>query len=316
MSMSIPILNEKQLIENLNASHNPFYNQYYAFYSSWFGGITKNPHLMLVPIDDHMVHRGDGVFEGIKAEARAVYLLDEHLDRLLSSAEKIALKPLLSREQMKTIILQTLHVADQENVFIRVYLSRGPGNFSVNPYDSVGSQFYVVITQLKAPTDQKYNQGVAIGKSTIPCKDPWVAQIKSCNYLYNVLMKKEAVDRNVEYVIGIDAEGFISEGFTENIMIVDHLGQLVHPNLNGILKGITMMRACELAREGGITVVERPIPLKELLSAHEIMMTGTSLDVLPVSRFENTPIKIGPIAKKLREWMRNDIKNGSRRSIF
>jgi 4-amino-4-deoxychorismate lyase len=314
--MNIPVLNEKQLIENLNSTANPFYSQYYAFYSSWFGGIIKNPHLMLVPIDDHMVHRGDGVFEGIKAEGRAVYLLDEHLDRLVCSAEKIALIPSLSRDTMKNIILETLRIADQDDVFLRIYLSRGPGNFSVNPYDSIGSQLYIVVTQLKPPSVEKYNQGVAIGKSAIPCKDPWMAQIKSCNYLYNVLMKKEAVDRNLEYVIGIDADGFISEGFTENIMIVDQLGQIAYPNLNGILKGITMMRACELARQRGMMTVERPILLNELLSAREIMMTGTSLDILPVSRFENHTISVGPVAKQLRELMREDIKNGPRRSSF
>jgi 4-amino-4-deoxychorismate lyase len=314
--MNISVLNEKQLIDNLNATHNPFYNQYHAFYSSWYGGIIKNPHLMLIPMDDHMVHRGDGVFEAIKVEARAVYLLDEHLDRLFSSAEKIALIPAMTRDNMKNIILETLRAADQNDAFLRVYLSRGPGNFSVNPYDSLGPQLYVVVTQLKSPSHEKYTHGVAIGKSTIPCKDPWMAQIKSCNYLYNVLMKKEAVDRHLDYVIGIDADGFISEGYTENIMIVDPSGMIVYPSLNGILKGITMIRACELAREFGITAIERPITQKELLSAREIMMTGTSLDVLPVARFEDHPIALGPIAKQLREWMRNDIKNGPCRTTF
>lgn len=314
--MTIPVLNDAQLIKNFNSVSNPFYNQYYAFYSSWHGGITKNPHFMLVPIDDHMVHRGDGVFEAVKVEARAVYLLDEHLDRLFSSAEKIALKPITSQADIKKIIIETLRVADQSDALLRIYLSRGPGNFSVNPYDSLGSQLYIVVTALKTPAHEKYTQGVAIGRSTIPCKDPWMAQIKSCNYLYNVLMKKEAVDRNLEYVIGVDSEGFILEGYTENIMIVDSQGQIAYPKLNSILRGITMMRACELARKSGIPTIERPILLNELESAHEIMMTGTSLDVLPVSRFENHPIKMGAIAQQLRELMREDIKNGSGRTAF
>jgi 4-amino-4-deoxychorismate lyase len=314
--MSIPILNENDLIREIHATQNPFYPQYYAFYSSWYNGIIQNPKMMLIPIDDHMVHRGDGVFEAVKAEYGAVYLLDEHLERLFCSAEKISLKPCFSREHMKNIILETLHAANHPDAMIRVYLSRGPGNFSVNPYDSVGSQFYVVVTQLKAPSEKQYNDGVIIGKSTIPCKDPWMAQIKSCNYLYNVLMKKEAVDRGFEYVIGLDHEGYIAEGFTENIMIVDEAGRLAYPKLNGILKGITMMRACELASEQGIEVVERPILLEELIHAKEVMMTGTSIDVLPVSRFEESFIPLGPIANELRKKMRLDIQNGPRKTLF
>jgi branched-chain amino acid aminotransferase len=314
--MKIAVFDERQLIENLATTVNPFYSQYYAFYSSWFGGIIKNPHMMLVPIDDHMVHRGDGVFEAVKAEAGAVYLFDEHLNRLFRSAEKIAIKTKLTHAEMKEIVLETMRVTHKTEAMIRIYLSRGPGGFSVNPYDSVGSQFYVVITKLTAPSAEKYKQGVSIGKSTIPSKDPWMAQIKSCNYLYNVLMKKEAVDRQLDYVISVDIEGFITEGYTENIMIIDKSGCLVHPKLNGILKGITMMRVCELARAEGITVVERPISLEELISAPEVMMTGTSLDVLPVSRYENTSIQQGPLSKKLRDLMRTDIQTGPYRSEF
>jgi branched-chain amino acid aminotransferase len=243
-------------------------------------------------------------------------LLDEHLDRLFHSADKIALKPNLSRPEMKAIILATLQAADRKNALVRVFLSRGPGNFSVNPYDTVGAQFYVVVTELKAPDTKKYEHGVSLGRSTIPCKDPWMAQIKSCNYLHNVLMKKEAVDRQIDYALGIDAEGNISEGCTENIMILDQSGSIAYPKLNGILKGITMTRACELAREHGMTVVERSISLAELIAAPEVMITGTSLDVLPVSSFENQPITLGPVAKKLRELIQADIHSGPSRTEF
>ncbi|MBV8802764.1 MAG: aminotransferase class IV family protein, partial [Gammaproteobacteria bacterium] len=251
-----------------------------------------------------------------KAEYQAIYLLNEHLDRLFSSAEKISLQPTLTRNEMKEIILETLRASNQPNAFIRIYLSRGPGSFSVNPYDSIGPQFYVAITQLKTPSERQYSEGITIGKSSIPCKDPWMAQIKSCNYLHNVLMKKEAVDRDLEYVISIDNEGYIAEGYTENIMIVDREGRIAYPKLSHILKGTTMIRACELAQTQGIQAIERPISLEELTTAQEIMMTGTSLDILPVAHFEKTSIPLGPIAKKLRELMREDIKNGPCRTEF
>ena len=317
--MAIPIINEQKAFEKIIEPRNHPSEEYYAFYSSWFGGIVKNPGLMLIPMDDHLVHRGDGVFEAMKAVKRAVYLLDEHLQRLFNSADKITLKPLFNLEQMKEIILETVRVANHDDVGVRVFLSRGPGNFSVNPYDAIGSQLYVVITRLTAPAIEKYEQGVVIGKSHIPVKPSWVAQIKSCNYLPNVLMKKEAVDRHLDFVIGVDSEGSITEGPTENILIVDQNGVIVHPELDYILKGTTMVRACELARENGIETAIRPISIADVQSAREVMMTGTSLNVLPVVKFEDGNIgngKPGIISRKLNELLLKDIEKGNRRTLF
>ena len=313
--MTIPVIDDSQILENLKTQQNPFFKDYYAFYSSWFGGITKNPYLMLLPIDDHMVHRGDGVFEGLKAVGRSVYLLEEHLQRLARSAEKIQLQLPFSLEKIREILLETLRAANKSDVMIRMYVSRGPGNFNANPYESVGPQLYVALSRLTHPPAEKYVQGVSIGQSAILAKPPWQAQIKSCNYLLNVLMKKEAVDRGFDFVVGIDHQGGVTESATENIMMVDPQGTIVHPPLENILRGTTMIRACELARENGLATDERFFTVKELLSAGEVMMAGTTLDVLPVVKFEEHKIadgKPGLIAKKLKQLIIEDMKSGPR----
>jgi len=317
--MSIPMIDETNFFQKIKSLENPFFEEYFAFYSSWLGGITKNPNIMLLPMDDHMVHRGDGVFEGIKVVNRSIYLLEEHLERLFESARKISLNLSFGIEHVRQIIIETLRVANKDNAMIRIFISRGPGNFSVNPYDSVGSQLYVMIHSLKSPSIEKYINGIAIGKSEIPLKSSWMNQVKSCNYLPNVLMKKEAVDRGFDFVIGIDSEGLVTEGPTENIMIVDHNEIIIHPPLNNILKGITMVRACELARENGMKTGIKSISFEELQSAREILITGTSLNVLPVVKFESLPIgdgRPGKIAKKLNELMILDINSGNRSISF
>ncbi len=317
--MTIKSLDEKQVFEKVMSQENPYFEDYYAFYSSWFGGIVKNPRMMFLPIDDHMVHRGDGVFEAMKAVNRSVYLMDEHLQRLFSSAEKIALKPSVGLNDIKNTILETLRFANRDDAIIRIYISRGPGNFSVNPYDSIQSQLYVVIARLKSPAPKKYQQGVTIGKSNVPIKSSWMAQVKSCNYLPNVLMKKEAIDRQLDFVIATDVEGYITECATENIMIVDKNGIITHPSLDYILKGTTMVRACELARENGMKTEARSISMDDLLGAREVIITGTSLNVLPVVKFEDHLIgngKPGDVAKKLNQFILRDIESGNRSTPF
>jgi 4-amino-4-deoxychorismate lyase len=316
---AIPIIEDQQIFEQLKTQHNPFFANYLAFYSSWYGGITLNPYLMLLPIDDHIVHRGDGIFEAIRAEGRSVYLLNEHLQRLFRSAERISLQIPYSLDEAKAIILTTLQAANQETAMIRVYVSRGPGDFTVNPYDSIQAQLYVIITRFKLPKPEIYQNGVVVGQSTIPVKSPMMAQVKSCNYLPNVLMKKEAVDRGIDFVIGVDHNGCITESATENIMIVDQQGVLVHPKLDAILTGTIMIRACELAREHGIKTEARDISLRELSKAQEIMLTGTTLNVLPVVAFEGVKINggnPGPMTQKLQQLVLKDIRSTVRGTPF
>ncbi|PIS10302.1 MAG: peptidase [Bdellovibrio sp. CG10_big_fil_rev_8_21_14_0_10_47_8] len=310
----IPVLDSSSVFGKLKEKGNPFWSQYFAFYSSWWGGIVQDPSLMLLPMDDHMVHRGDGVFEALKAVDRKVFLMDAHLQRLQSSAEKIGLSLPWTLEDAKEIILQTLKVANQSQALVRVFLSRGPGGFTTNPYDSVGAQFYVAITELKSLPETKYEVGVKIGRSQIPCKDSWMAQVKSCNYLPNVMMKKEAVDRGLDFTVGFDPEGFLTESSTENIVLVDAEGILVQPPLKYILKGTTMTRALQLAKDRGFAVEQRRLSEEDIFSAREVMMIGTTLDVLPVTEYEGKKIsegRVGAVAKELRQMVQKDLSNGT-----
>jgi branched-chain amino acid aminotransferase len=122
-------------------------------------------------------------------------------------------------------------------------------------------------------------------------------------------MKKEAVDRKLDFVICVDGNGYIAESATENVVIVDKHGTLIHPPLEGILRGTTMVRAFELAKENGISTAIKPISVEDLQSASEVIITGTTLNILPAVKFEDSIIgdgKPGPVAKKLHELMLKD----------
>lgn len=305
MNNSKPLITLENLPSHLPAS---LKRSYSLMYSSWLGGWTADPRLMMIPIDDHMVHRGDGVFEALKAVNGKIYLLKPHLERMRLSAESIGLKPFENWPRVEQIVSETWAMAKangQSEAIVRIFLSRGPGNFSTNPYDTDGSQLYVMITELKPFPKQQ----ATVGWSQIPVKSDWLAVVKSCNYLPNVMMKKEALDRGVDFTVSKDADGNLAEGSTENIALVDAAGNLVHPQLHRILKGCTMTRAFELAKplisEGLLKSIQvRKITATELANAREIMMMGTTLDVLPVTEFEGTPVgdgKVGAVAARLNQ---------------
>lgn len=313
--MEIQILTSEKIASRIQELRHKNQSKYHAMYSSWIGGIIKDPQWMLLPIDDHMVHRGDGVFEALKFINHKPYLLSEHLDRMSRSAEKISLSCSFTKKEIMDIVLATIKASGQDKGLVRIFLSRGPGGFSTNPYESVGSQLHVVITDLMPPSEEKYSRGASIGRSQIKPKDSWFAQIKSCNYLPNVLMKKESVDRDLDFTISFTEEGFVTEGSTENIIILDHNNQLLHPDLSLILKGTMMSRLFELAVQYPIAEIKkvsiRNFTENDIKTAREVMMVGTTLDVLPVTSYEGQRIadgRVGPAAKYFLKLLREDMK--------
>jgi branched-chain amino acid aminotransferase len=148
-------------------------------------------------------------------------------------------------------------------------------------------------------------------------KKDYFANIKSCNYLPNVLMRKEAEDAGVDFTVSIDEQGFLAEGPTENIGIITSKREFLVPRFDRILRGTTVSRAMELAESlldaGELTKVgETDLTPEDAYDAAEMMMFGTSFDVLPVVNYDGHPIgegKPGYFSGKLRELFREDIRN-------
>ena len=269
---------------------------------------------MVVPIDDHIVHRGDGVFEAIKMEHGIVYALKQHMDRMVDSMRSVQMTSPMSVDRMVDIVLQTARASKAKDAVVRVYTSRGPGSFTPNPYESIGAQFYVVITARNKIADSKLKDGVKMGMSKVPVKPGIFATTKSCNYLPNVLMKKEAVDAGLDYTVSVDENGFIAEGSTENVGCVTAEGDLVIPKFDRTLKGVTATRVLELSQKLVAakilkSIQNRNLKVSEMTEAREIHVYGTTIDVLPVGKFEGRVLKDFSVAMKLREMIVADLQN-------
>lgn len=290
--------------------------EYKALYSTFLGGVTTSPHHMVVPIDDHMVHRGDAVFEAVKfvevgGDRSAIYALDRHLDRIEISAKTIGLKVPMPRTELVGIIKEVTKLSKLETGVIRLYISRGPGGFTANPYESIGAQIYCAITKLTPPSPEKFVSGVRCGRSRIPVKEGFFAQTKSCNYLQNVLMKKESIDRELDFTVSVDADGFMAESSTENFALISADGAVLAPTYDRILRGVTLVRALELAESIGLKVESRRFMEEEVFRAKGALIMGTTNDILPVARYEGH--SFGAMPRETRELMRafaDDLRAG------
>ncbi len=319
--MALTRLSFDDVVRRLEQTPHPSRKDYMAMYSSWYGGIVTDPELMMLPIDDHMVHRGDGVFEAIKCVDCKIYALDRHLERLARSAEMVSLKLPHSIQELREICVETTKASNAIHALLRFYISRGPGGFTTNPYEVISAQVYLVITPLRSLLQEKYDKGVSVMVSSIPVKEGIFATVKSCNYLPNVLMKKEAMDRGVDFSVSKDENGYLAESSTENFAIVTKEGDFLVPGFSRTLKGVTAVRAMELAEKHlvpkGIlrSVRNAHITKEDVFNAAEAMMLGTTLDCLPVTLFESRavgggPGQIGPVNRELYRLFKYDMQSG------
>ncbi len=303
----------------------PWHDGYYAMYSSVLGGVVTEPALMTLPLDDHMAHRGDAVFEAMKFVDGGIYNLRPHIERLRRSADAIALALPVSLDDMERIIVETACIGNRREGYVRLFVSRGPGGFDANPYAVCGSQLYVAITAMPPSFMEQRPEGARAGVSSIPPKSPMYARVKSCNYLPNALMKKEAVDRGLDLVVAFDEQGFMREGSTENVGLVNEDGVLTFPDPDRMLRGTTMLRVMELAKDttgadAPTDAVFRETTRADIERAREMLIVGTTWDVSMVCQFEGKPIgdgRPGPVYRALRERLLEDIRtNTALRTTF
>ncbi|MEI8243434.1 MAG: aminotransferase class IV [bacterium] len=309
--------------EALVHSRQPYQANYFAMYSSLLDGLLTDPVLMQLPVDDHLVHRGDGVFETCKCVAGAIYQLPAHLDRLERSAAAIGIRWPAGMAAVRDLILETARAAGRGACSIRVILARGPGSFGVSPYESPAPALYIVVYGLGRVFMDVHPGGATVRRSRIPAKPAEMAEIKNCNYLPNVLMKREAVDWGVDFVVGYDARGFLTEGPTENAGLVTRGRELVFPRLENILAGTTMLRLAELARvlldAGELRAIEfRDIAEDEVRAAAEVLVVGTTINVVAVRAYEGQPVGEGlpgSVWRRLQTLLEADVlKNPAMRT--
>jgi 4-amino-4-deoxychorismate lyase len=292
---------------------------FYSMYSSVLGGIVTDPALMVLPIDDHMVHRGHAVFDTATLTHGMLYQVDPHLDRLLRSAELARIPLPFPREQLRQIILDTAGASGKQDASVRYWLSAGPGGFGLGPGECVGSTFYVVIFKQEAYPERYYTEGMKVVTSTVPIKPPLFARTKSNNYLPNVLVVLDATQRGADNGIFIDQRGMVAESSNMNVAFVTRDRVFRHPPFDAILSGITIQRVIQFAerllQEGALKEIRvSDIPLSEAHEAAEMMLIGSSIKVAPVVQWDGKPIgdgNPGPITKKLLDLWEEDTRSAT-----
>jgi 4-amino-4-deoxychorismate lyase len=316
-------LTSSEVIEQLRALRSRQPVKFSAFYSSQLGGIVTDPALMVLPFDDHMVHRGHGIFDTAAIVEGKIYDLEAHLDRFTRSAGYSKLRLPGTRDEMRDIIVRTAAASGARDGSIRYWISSGPGSLELTPAAGAEPGFFVMIFPGLAYPDRWYREGLKVITTTYPIKPPLYAITKSTNYLPNVLMQMEAKEAGCDNGIFIDERGYVGESSNMNVAFVTADGVFRHPKFDHILSGCTSLRLLELApalqARNMITGVEvGDISVADTRASREMLLLGSSVKVAPVVAWDNQPIgngRPGPVSRALLDLLEDDMRSARDRLI-
>lgn len=261
-----------------------------------------------ISIFDHGFLYGDGVFEGIRAYNGRVFKLKEHIDRLYDSAKAISLEIPISKQEFVEIILETLRKNKLRDAYIRPIVTRGIGDLGLDPRKCKDPTVIVITKPWGKLYGDLYEKGLTAVTVTVRrvSFDALPPNIKSLNYLNNILAKIEANAKGGDEAIFLDRNGYISEGSGDNIFIVKNGTVYTPPTINN-LKGITREAVIELISKLGIPFRETNLGLYDLYTADEVFVTGTAAEIAPIIVIDGRKIgdgKPGKITRKLMEEFR------------
>ncbi len=248
-----------------------------------------------ISVFDHGLLYGDGVFEGIRCYNGNVFKFSEHIDRLYDSARAISMEIQLTRDELKDAVINTLKANNLKNSYIRLIVTRGVGKLGLNPFICAESQVIIITDFIQLYSKELYEKGLdAIIVPTIRNhSDALNPNIKSLNYLNNILAKIECINAGATEGIMLNKDGYVAEGTGDNIFIVKDNGIVTPPTTAGILIGITRNVVIELADEAGMTVKEEQLTRDDLYNADECFLTGTAAEIIPVVNLDGRKIASG-----------------------
>ena len=270
-----------------------------------------------ISVFDHGVLYGDGVFEGIRVYNGRVFKCEEHINRLYNAAKAIMLEIPMSKEEMTEVLLETCRRNQIKDGYVRLVVTRGKGDLGLNPVSCKVASVFCIAGSITLYPDEMYIKGMPIitavqrrNKATIV--DP---QIKSLNYINNILAKIEANRAGVPEALMLNHDGVVAECTGDNIFIVKDNVIYTPPIYIGILDGITRNTVIELAKELGYEVKESEFTLFNVYSADECFLTGTAAEAIPVTNVDGRIIgngEAGPVTTRLLEAFKAYANNNGR----
>ncbi len=270
-----------------------------------------------ISVLDHGFIYGDSVYETLRTIHHYPLQLNGHIQRLFGSAKRLELPVPFSAKEIKGETLRTAMAYwkrySSSELYIRIIISRGFGDIGFDPNLCRSPLLIIIVKSLPLIPKKLYQHGIHVAfvgtvRNNPKSLDP---NIKSGNYLNNILAYLEARKTKAMDAIMQNGEGYITEGTTSNIFIVKN-EVLYTPSLDsGILKGLTRDLILETAQKNHIQFKETHISKEMLFDADECFFSSSLKGIMAISRCNSKKIGIGKpghLTKKLSFLFQDAVK--------
>jgi len=260
----------------------------------------------MVSVFDHELLYGDGVFEGIRVYGSKVFEHKAHIDRLYDSAKALRMTIPVDADTLMGQVENTVQANGIEDGYIRLVITRGIGDLGLNPWLCKKPQVIVIAAHIQLYPKEIYENGLKVISSSVVRNSPQTLspQIKSLNYLNNIMAKVEALDNNVLEAIMYNHEGYVAEATADNIFVVKDGVIFTPPTHAGALSGITRSVVMKLAGLNGFKVLEENLTRYDLYTADEMFLTGTGAEVIGIVDIDGRKVGTGRPGEITRELLR------------
>jgi len=282
------------------------YEDFFMALKIWLDGKLVDEKDAKISVFDHGLLYGDGVFEGIRVYNSRVFEFETHIRRLYDSAKAIRLEVPMSRSKLISAVEKTVEANGVIDGYIRLLVTRGVGTLGLNPLICENSRLIIIADNIQLYPEELYEKGMKVISATTVRNHPLAIppQVKSMNYLNNILAKIEALDYEVPEAIMYNHEGYVAEATGDNVFIVRDGVIYTPPAEAGSLEGVTQGVVIRLAKEENFEVFEKNLTRFDLYVCDEFFLTGTAAEVIGIVEIDGRVIgdgKPGPITKLLRK---------------
>ena len=257
-----------------------------------------------ISVFDHGLLYGDGVFEGIRFYNRRVFRLEEHIRRLYDSARSILLTIPVTPEEMTQAVLETCRANEIDDGYIRLVVTRGTGPLGLSPYKCPKASIIIIACGIQLYPEEAYRNGLVMATCATrrATHDTLSPQVKSLNYLNNVMAKVEALQAGAEEGLMLNDRGLVAECTGDNLFIIRDGVIFTPPISAGALDGITRKAVFDIAASLQITIREAELSRHDIYTADECFLTGTAAEVIAATKLDQRIIgtgKPGPVTERV-----------------
>ena len=268
----------------------------------WQDGELVNWNDCTLHMLSHSLHYGGTVFEGLRAYNSKIFKLEEHTRRLRYSAGLIGYSLPFSDEEINQACVDVLKANGIKDGYIRPTAWRGSKAMGIAHQNN---PIMMAVAAWEWPSyysEEQLFHGLRLRTSgwrrPAPSTAPVFSKVSGL-YMICTMAKEEATAAGFDDALMLDYRGFIAESTGSNIFFFMNDGTLVTPRADCFLDGITRQTVIELAKAGGIEVIEKYVSYDELDNAVEVFVTGTAVEITPIRAIDGHEFTPGEFCKAM-----------------